>query len=318
MSKALREASGICGNSMRMRIEARLAALLPEAGPHDAVFEAMRAAVLGPGKRLRPLLSLLVGEALGCRSAGLLDLACAVEFVHCASLVLDDMPAMDNASQRRGQPTVHLRFGQDVAMLSAVALVTESLRIVAAAPDLPAAARAEAVQVLSSAIGPAGLVRGQYRDLHEDGMARTVAAAAEANAQKTGVLFAAAMELGAVAAGATSSVPQLRRAALALGQAFQLRDDLEDMLPYGHPCGEDEGRYTLSRILGPAAAHNRLHAELQESRQALRSAVGPSSGAIDCLLERVFGDVALAKPLPPPAGGDLAVAAATSWVSELP
>ncbi|MBL0419287.1 polyprenyl synthetase family protein [Ramlibacter sp. AW1] len=289
---ALRETSGTDTSvaSMRMRIEARLAALLPRStGAHDAVVNAMHAAVLGPGKRLRPLLTVRVGESLGCRSPGLLDLACAVELVHCASLVLDDMPAMDNAMQRRGEPTVHLRFGQDVAMLAAVALVTESMRVVAAAPGLPPAALAQAVQVLSVAIGPAGLVRGQWRDLHEDGAARTVAAAAEANAQKTGVLFAAAMELGAIAAGSTAVAADLRRAAFALGQAFQLRDDLEDM----KPDGEDAGRYTLTQLLGAAAARSLLHAELHKCRQALAAAFGGPCGPIDSLLERAFADVAL-------------------------
>lgn len=299
MSMALRNAEGAvpCMSLIRGRVEARLVALLPvPAGPRDAVVHAMHAAVLGPGKRLRPLLTLTVGDALGCRSAGLIDWACAVEFVHCASLVLDDMPAMDNAMHRRGEPTVHLRFGQDVAMLAAVALVTEAMRIVAAAPGLAPSAATQAVQVLSCAIGPGGLVRGQYRDLHEDGVARTVSAAAEANAQKTGVLFAAAMELGAIAANAASTAPLLRRAAFALGQAFQLRDDLEDMLPGAAACAEDAGKHTLTRILGAAAARRMLRAELQASREALRAALGAGAGTIDLLLDRAFADVAALEP----------------------
>ena len=278
--------------SMPMRVESRLAALLPvPAGPHDEVAGAMRAAVLGPGKRLRPLLTLSVGEALGCRSPGLLDLACAVELVHCASLVLDDMPAMDGALLRRGEPTVHLRFGEDVAMLATVALVTEALRIAASAPGLAAAACANAVQLLCAAIGPAGLVRGQYRDLHEGGGARSIAAATEANAQKTGVLFAAALELGALAAGAGSAVADLRRAALALGQAFQLRDDLEDMLPGGGAAGEDAGKSTLTQIIGAGPARSMLQSELQESRHALRAALGGDCGMVDLLLQRAFAEL---------------------------
>jgi geranylgeranyl diphosphate synthase type II len=187
---------------------------------------------------------------------------------------------------------VHLRFGQDAAMLAAVALVTESMRIVAVAPALAPATCAQAVQVLSTAIGPAGLVRGQYRDLHEDGAARTVSAAAEANAQKTGVLFAAAMELGAIAAHAPPAVPLLRRAAFALGQAFQLHDDLEDMLPEAGVCAPDEGKHTLTRILGAAAARRMLRAELQTSREALHAALGPSASAIDLLIDQAFGGMA--------------------------
>ncbi|HEX2546007.1 MAG TPA: polyprenyl synthetase family protein [Ramlibacter sp.] len=315
MSVALPEGTGNAAwlAATRSRVEARLAALLPApAGSHDAVAAAMQAAVLGGGKRLRPLLTLSVGEALGCRAAGLLDLACAVEFVHCASLVLDDMPAMDNALMRRGQPTVHLRFGEDVAMLATVALVTEALRIVAAAPGLPAAACANAVQVLCTAIGPAGLVRGQYRDLHEGGAPRSVAAAAEANAQKTGVLFVAALELGALAAGAIPAVADLRRAALSLGQAFQLRDDLEDLLPGDIATGEDAGKSTLTQILGAAGARSMLQAELQDSRQALRRALGGECGVVDLLLERAFADFSRAQARPGPARVASALPAAAS------
>ncbi len=288
--------SGAWLTPMRMQVDSRLAALLPDpAGPHDEVAGAMQAAVLGSGKRLRPLLTLSIGEALGCRSAGLLDFACAVELVHCASLVLDDMPAMDDALLRRGKPTVHLRFGEDVAMLATVALVTEALRIAAGAPGLPAAACASAVQVLCAAVGPAGLVRGQYRDLRESDGPRSAAAAAEANAQKTGVLFAAALELGALAAGATSAVADLRRAALALGQAFQLADDLEDTMPDGNAAGEDAGKSTLTQIIGPGPARSMLRSELQESRHALRSALGRDSGKVDLLLQRAFADFAPAR-----------------------
>lgn len=296
--------------SMRMRIEDRLAVLLPAAAPGDAVAGAMQAAVLGPGKRLRPLLTLSIGEALGGSGPGLLDFACAVELVHCASLVLDDMPAMDNALLRRGQPAVHVRFGQDVAMLATVALVTEALRIVAAAPGLPATARARATEVLCNAIGPAGLVRGQYRDLHEGGGARSADAAAEANAQKTGVLFAAALELAALAAGTPSVSADLRRAALALGQAFQLRDDLEDMVPGPGATWEDAGKSTLSHVIGAAGARSRLQAELQEARQALRRALRGESRRIEVLMDCTFADVAQpAVALPAHAGGAVPVAA---------
>lgn len=297
--------------AMRLRIEARLAVLLPPAdASSDAVAGAMHAAVLGPGKRLRPLLTLAIGESLGGRGAGLLDFACAVELVHCASLVLDDMPAMDNALLRRGQPAVHVRFGEDVAMLATVALVTEALRIVAAAPGLPAATRASAVEVLCDTIGPAGLVRGQYRDLHEGGGPRSADAAAEANAQKTGVLFAAALELSALAASTPSASADLRRAALALGQAFQLRDDLEDMAPGPGATWEDAGKSTLSHVIGAASARGRLQSELQEARQALRRALRGESRRIELLMDCAFADVAApAVALPAHAGEAVPVAA---------
>ncbi|RYY50746.1 MAG: polyprenyl synthetase family protein, partial [Comamonadaceae bacterium] len=150
---------------LRASVDERLSSLLPEAGDDQAgVAAAMRAAVMTPGKRLRPLLMLATGHALACRGPALLDLACAIEMVHCASLVLDDMPAMDDALLRRGQPTVHVRFGEDVAMLAAVALVSEACRIAAGTQGLRPAARVRIVEVLCHAVGPAGLVHGQYRD----------------------------------------------------------------------------------------------------------------------------------------------------------
>lgn len=293
MGTALHDGTADWVGAMRLRIEARLALRLPmNAGSSDAVAGAMQAAVLGPGKRLRPLLTLAIGEALGARGDGLVDFACAVELVHCASLVLDDMPAMDNALLRRGQPAVHVRFGEDVAMLATVALVTEALRIVAGAPGLPAATRASAVEVLCDTIGPAGLVRGQYRDLREGGAPRSADAAAETNAQKTGVLFAAALELAALAAGTPDASADLRRAALALGQAFQLRDDLEDMVPGPGATWEDAGKSTLSHVIGAAGARSRLQSELLEARQALRRALRGESRRIELLMDGAFADVA--------------------------
>lgn len=320
MSTAFRHEEAVARS--RRDIERRLAALLPpcqdEAG---GVAAAMHAAVLTSGKRLRPLLVLAVGRALGARDAGLLDLACAVEMVHCASLVLDDMPAMDDARLRRGQPTVHLRYGEDVAMLAAVALVSEACRLAAAAPALRAPVRAHAVQVLCEAIGPLGLVRGQYRDLRGGRGASSAAALAETNEQKTGVLFAAALELAACAAGRTAAVPALRRGALAIGQAFQLRDDLEDLLPAAgreDPL-QDANKATVVRLLGADAVRRAIAAQLVKSRQALRSALGRDDAQLAALLGHAFrdvlGDEADARPPVqplPPAGWQHAGAAPRS------
>ncbi|MDB5938252.1 MAG: Farnesyltranstransferase (Geranylgeranyl-diphosphate synthase)-like protein, partial [Polaromonas sp.] len=218
--------------SLREQIDARLAELLPppeHAG--DLMGAALHEGVLAPGKRIRPLLMLLVGRSLGHRSAALLDLACAVEMVHAASLFLDDMPCMDNARLRRGRPAVHARFGEDVAMLGAVALVTQACAIAASAPGLHGELRAQLVRVLCQAMGLQGLVRGQYRDLREGAAERHCEEISSTNQQKTGSLFSAGFEMAALAAGADDATRRaLRTAALELGQAFQLRDDMEDSL----------------------------------------------------------------------------------------
>lgn len=271
--------------TLRDSVERRLAAVLPK-DDGQGVAAAMRAAVLAPGKRLRPLLVLATGQALGAKLPALLDLACAIEMVHCASLVLDDMPAMDDARLRRGQPTVHLRFGEDVAMLAAVALVSEACRLAARAPGLRPGVRIRIVEVLCETIGPAGLVHGQYRDLHETAAgARSATLATDVNEQKTGLLFASAMEVAARAAGAPRSVAPLRRAALCLGQAFQLRDDLDDLGAGEGPVTEDllqdTGKATLLAMAGPAAVRAAIDAQLAQALQHLRGL--PPAGAALCM-----------------------------------
>ena len=264
---------------LREQIDARLAELLPppeHAG--DLMGAALHEGVLAPGKRIRPLLMLLVGRSLGQSSAALLDLACAVEMVHAASLFLDDMPCMDNARLRRGRPAVHARYGEDVAMLGAVALVTQACAIAASAPGLHGELRAQLVKVLCHAVGMQGLVRGQYRDLREGASDRHCEDISSTNQQKTGSLFCAGFEMAALAAGADEATRcALRTAALELGQAFQLRDDIQDNLKtpatLGKDRNKDAGKSTLVALLGLEAAERRLAGHLDEAQSQLRRAL---------------------------------------------
>ncbi|AEG91855.1 polyprenyl synthetase family protein [Ramlibacter tataouinensis] len=274
----------------RASVDARLAQLLPPGA--DGLGAAMRDAALAPGKRLRPLLMLAAGRALAGRGEAVLDLACAVEMVHAASLVLDDMPCMDDARLRRGRPAVHVRHGQDVAMLAAVALLTQAYGAVAAAPGLDGAVRAQLVGVLCDAVGARGLVRGQYRDLREGAAARSLQDIAETNEQKTGVLFAAALEMAALAAGAPDAVAALRAAAGEIGQAFQLRDDLEDgaagtavPLKDRH---KDVGKSTMVALLGRPAVQQRMDAHLRRAEGLLRSGLRGDE-TLCVLLRQAFG-----------------------------
>lgn len=213
------------------RTEAELARLLPEA-QRSEVSAAMRTAVLAPGKRLRPLLVLLTGEALGAPlSAGLLHAACAVEFVHAASLVLDDLPCMDDARLRRGQPAVHVAHGQAVALLATVGLLASSVQVLMRAPGMTDDQRCRMAAVLHDAIGPDGLVLGQARDLRSE-------FGSDVDDLKTGALFAAALQMGAIASHRADRLEALRGAGLQLGRVFQLRDDLDDL-------DEDAARFGL-------------------------------------------------------------------------
>jgi geranylgeranyl diphosphate synthase, type II len=250
---------------LRASIEARLDELVPPASdPPRALHEAVRYALLAPGKRLRPVLTVLSAQHFGAREDAVLDVACAVEMVHTASLVLDDLPAMDNAEVRRRRATVHRAFGEDTAILAAVALLNQAFAVVSRSRQLDATLRMELVARLADAIGFGGLVAGQMRDLHDRGVATDPANLQEINHQKTGVLFVAAVEAGARAAGASGKALEAARTfATHLGLAFQIGDDLLDVTSSVHDAGKDvrkdAGRASVVSELGSAEARTRMH-----------------------------------------------------------
>lgn len=279
-------------DSLRATIEQRMAQLLADSGDQaDLLACAMRAGALGAGKRMRPLLVMLVARDLGCTSPALADVACAVEMVHAASLVLDDMPCMDNARLRRGRPAVHVQYGEDVAILASVALLSRAFGVLAGAADIPPVTRARLVAKLAETVGAQGLARGQYMDLHcEDprGAARTLDAIATTNELKTGVLLGVAVDMAAIVAQADERVAQsLRAFALAAGHAFQIRDDFLDLpgkdialtgAESGKDTGKDAGKATVLASLGLEEAQRRLARHLQEAERHLGDALGAATG----------------------------------------
>ena len=237
----------------------------------------MRYGVLAPGKRLRPLLMLVTAHALGADQDDLLDVACAVELVHAASLFLDDLPCMDDAGLRRGQPTVHIAFGEDVATLASVALLATAWRLTADTPQVTAAARLQMVTVLADAVGLDGLVGGQYRDLHASG-AESISAVQVVNHKKTSVLFEAVFDIACLAAGSGPETrSQLRSAAAELGQAFQLLDDLLDRelesKETGKDSNQDSGKPTLVALLGPKLARQKLKDHVESANRWMQQAM---------------------------------------------
>jgi geranylgeranyl diphosphate synthase type II len=230
-------------------------------------------------------MTLLTATALGGDESLALEPACAVEMVHAASLILDDLPCMDNAEVRRGQPSTHLRYGQDVAILAAVALLNHAFAVIGQSPRLEPGASVRMVRALSGAIGLDGLVAGQESDLRREA-SLSMGALSTINRQKTAVLFGAAVELGAHAAGATpGQVEALRTFALELGLAFQAIDDLDDEL-----LGEDEGLSTVVTVLGREGAKTEALLRLTAARRARRDGGERLAGldpCIDLLVERV-------------------------------
>jgi geranylgeranyl diphosphate synthase type II len=265
--------------SLRADIEARMIGLLADSGDQaDLLAAAMRAGALSAGKRMRPLLVMLVARDLGCTSPALVDVACALEMVHAASLMLDDMPCMDNAQLRRGKPAIHVQYGEDLTILAAVALLSRAFGVLATAGDIPPVTRARLVARLSETIGTQGLVRGQYQDLH--GGARSLDAIASTNELKTGVLLGVAVDMAAIVAQADERVAQsLRAFALAAGHAFQIRDDFQD-LPgndssvTGKDTGKDLGKATVLASLGLDEAQRRLARHLHDAQRHLDNALG--------------------------------------------
>jgi len=205
-------------------LERRLA---PPADDPGRLVAAMHYAATGPGKRLRPAIVLAAAEACGGTREQALPAASALEMLHAYTLVHDDLPAMDDDDERRGRPTVHVEFGEAIAILAGDGLLTEAFGTLA---ELGARA-GDAVRVLAYRAGRAELLLGQAIDLSTAAGQRlgTVAEIERMHAAKTGALFAAAGELGAIAAGASpQTCAALGRYGLAIGIAFQHADDRDD------------------------------------------------------------------------------------------
>lgn len=224
-------------------IEKALALYLPGENEEPLVIvQAMRYAVLNGGKRLRPILFM---EAATLHGGGeeLIPVACALEFLHCYSLVHDDLPAMDDDDLRRGKPTCHKVYGEDMAILAGDALLTAAFELLSRAPA-PAKAVLKAVNVLGEAAGWRGMVGGQVIDLLAEGQTLTPKQLDEMHLKKTGALMMASLQIG----GILTLAPEKHLSALAsygqaLGLAFQIMDDVLDVAGneqlLGKPLGSD-------------------------------------------------------------------------------
>ncbi|HEY0190313.1 MAG TPA: polyprenyl synthetase family protein [Kofleriaceae bacterium] len=214
-------------DEIRVWIDAELdRRLTPPADDPGRLIEAMHYAATGPGKRLRPCVLVAAAEALGGSRALALPAAAAIEMLHAYTLVHDDLPAMDDDDTRRGRPTVHIAFDEAIAILAGDGLLTEAF---AALAELGTRA-ADAVRVLAQRTGGRELLAGQAIDLTTppEGL-RDIEAVERLHAAKTGALFAAAAELGAISAGAAPEIcARLGRYGMAIGIAFQHADDRDD------------------------------------------------------------------------------------------
>ncbi|MBI3344568.1 MAG: (2E,6E)-farnesyl diphosphate synthase [Gammaproteobacteria bacterium] len=252
-------------NSYQHRVEQALEQRLPAVQRRPAALhQAMRYAVLGGGKHLRPILVYASGACLGAELESLDAPACAVEMIHAYSLVHDDLPAMDNDDLRRGKPTCHKVFGEATAILAGNALLTLAFQILAQAPTLTvsAATRLKMIGILAEACGSHGLAGGQEMDLAAVGKTLSLAELEHMHHHKTGALIRASVLLGAWCAAEFDSalLERLDRYAQATGLAFQIRDDIldeeGDTATLGKTQGADRARNkpTYPAIVGMAEA----------------------------------------------------------------
>jgi farnesyl diphosphate synthase len=262
------------------RADAMLARVLPpeDQAPAD-LHRAMRYAVLGGGKRLRPLLVYATGTTFGAPLEKLDAAAAAVEIIHAYSLVHDDLPAMDDDNLRRGRPTCHIVFGEAMAILAGDALQALAFDVLAhdAALAGDPAVHVEMLRVLAVACGSHGMAGGQALDLAAVGHKLSPAELERMHVHKTGALIRASVRLGALAAGVseTATLAALERYGHAIGLAFQIRDDLLDIeagtAQLGKTAGKDaaSAKPTYPAILGVDASRGELVRLTQEALGAV-------------------------------------------------
>jgi geranylgeranyl diphosphate synthase type II len=245
----------------RSSIDRALERYLDRSGDSSSLLhQAICYSALDAGKRFRPTLTLAVGELFGAKRRALLPFACAVELIHCYSLIHDDLPAMDNDDLRRGKPSCHKRFGEAIALLAGDALLTEAFFIMSD----PKAARlvggpviAKLIREVSDAAGIRGMIHGQSAELELVKDKVTLAVLENLDRLKTGALIAAASRVGAIVGGAGSKdLDRVTRYAQALGLAFQITDDILDR----HEVSCDNGKGTVNylSVMEPARARERV------------------------------------------------------------
>jgi len=238
---------------LRQDINRGLERLLPPTSAKpQVVHEGMRYCVLSEGKRFRPLLSLGACEAVGAPARTALSVACAVEMIHTYSLVHDDLPAMDNADERRGQPSCHRKYGEGNAILIGDALLTLAFDVLGRNGTANALA---IIQTLSRACGTTGLIGGQVLDLQaiSQPSSATERILREIAEWKTAALITASIAAGALAGGgAAAQVKRLERYGQCVGVAFQLIDDVHDGEGMAQVLGRDQARSEVQRLIAQA------------------------------------------------------------------
>lgn len=267
----------------RIRVDHELERLLPgETSKPGAIHRAMRYSVFAGGKRLRPILCLEAGRLLGADEDGLLQIAAGLELIHTYSLIHDDLPAVDNDDLRRGRPTSHKVFGEAMAILAGDGLLTMGFEVVSRPGLIPAERQLRLTNDLAQAIGTRGMVGGQVVDLETTLETADAAQLLFIHTAKTGALIRAAVRSGALAAGASENdLARISRYGERIGLAFQIADDLLDVLGSRESMGKTVGK--------DGAQHKSTYPALygvEESQRIARQLADEACESLACYGER--------------------------------
>ncbi len=262
----------------KQRIDDRLQTyfIVPETDPLSGFAESMRYSLLAGGKRIRAILLLEFCRMCGGDTDAALDAACGLEMLHACSLIHDDLPCMDNDDLRRGKPTNHIVYGESTATLAGDALQSEAYNAILRSA-LPASARLRCVELLAGAVGLHGMCGGQYLDMLWEGKKLTTEELDLINSGKTGALLKASCAMGVAAACGTAEQEEAALAfGAALGLAFQIRDDVLDVISsveeLGKPIGSDqeEEKNTYMALLGQEKCEALINRLTEEATTVLR------------------------------------------------
>jgi geranylgeranyl diphosphate synthase, type II len=249
----------------------------------ESIHRAMRYSIFAGGKRLRPILVLSSGEALGAATEDLMPAACAVEMIHTYSLIHDDLPAMDNDDLRRGRPTCHKAFGEAIAILAGDGLLTQAFRILSAdAPGRDATKQIRVIREIASAAGTVeALIGGQVVDIESEGKAVDAETLEYIHRSKTGAMIRVCCVVGGIIAGASDDEMQkISRYGECIGLAFQIADDILDVTQTSEQLGKTAGKdlaaakATYPAIHGLEASHLKAQEMVGEAIASLSSIGG--------------------------------------------
>ena len=264
----------------KSKIEAALEKyfLMGDEFPQAKLGEAMRYSLMAGGKRIRPMLVLEFCRISGGDVELALPVACAIEMLHTYSLIHDDLPCMDDDELRRGRPTNHVVYGECTAVLAGDTLQAEAFGTILRS-RLPAESRAKCAEILAGAAGIDGMCGGQYLDMSWEGRELSEQELTEINSRKTGALLVVACQMGVAAAGGNKLMMEAAgHFGAALGMAFQIRDDMLDVLStneeLGKPVGSDEreNKNTYMVLMGKEGCEKTIAKLTQFAKDILKEA----------------------------------------------